>query len=256
MKRSIAFAGALILLAGCARLGAPGAGASPSSPDVTGTWVLQQGHGPNGTITIPADMRISITFGDGQVGGQACNHYGGDYRLEGNALSLSALSMTEMACQEDIMSAEAAYHAALADVGAVSRNGDMLVLRGDRSELVYALQPPVPDAALQDTSWVLDSVIAGDAVASVQGDATLTLGADGTFTGSTGCRAFSGRYTISGDQVVATDLAAVGECSEDLAWQDGAVLEVLADGFTVQVDGNRLTLSDTRGHGLGYRAAD
>lgn len=256
MRREFAVAGILLIAAGCARFGAPGSSASPEPPDVTGTWVLQSGHGPAGTLSIPAGMRISLTFADGQAGGQACNHYGGDYQLDGNTLTLSALSMTEMACQDDIMGAEAAYHAALADVIAVSRNGDTLVLRGDASELVYALQPPVPDAALQDTSWVMESLYQGDAVASVQGEATLFLGADGSFSGSTGCREFSGRYTVTGDQVMATDLAATGECGADLARQDGLVLEVLSGGFTVQVDGDRLTLSDTQGQGLGYRTDD
>lgn len=257
MKRSIAFAGAMILLAGCARLGGPGAGASPSSPDVTGTWVLQQGHGPNGAITIPAGMLITITFQDGKAGGQACNHYGGDYELNGGALTISVMSMTEMACQEDLMAAEAAYHAALADVIAASRNADTLVLRGDASELVYRLRPPVPDAEITGTRWILESIITGDVVASVPYglEPTLTLATDGTFSGSTGCRAFTGDYALSGDQVTVSSLSMDGECSADAAATDATIVGVLEGGFTVRVHENRVTLTGTDGQSLEYRAA-
>ena len=251
----------VLLLAGCARF-APGAGGSsnpsPSgvAPDLSGAWILTSGIGPDGRFDWPDDYRITLNLTDGEVGGQACNHYGGTYQLtDDGRIGFSAMSMTEMACAEPMMSAEAAYHAALAAVDRVSRSGDELTLSGDGAELAFALLPEVPDAALQDTTWSLESLISGDAVSSVQGEPMLRLNADGTLSGSTGCREFSGEYTVSGDQVVATTLVTNDNaCATDLQDQDAFVLEVLGDGFTFAIDGDRLTLGKPNGMGLDFRA--
>jgi heat shock protein HslJ len=256
---------AILLLAGCARL-SPGAGGSatpePSTPgttDVVGAWVLVQGTHDGTAIDVPGDWRVTLNLSDGgEAGGQACNHYGGTYQLDGSRIGFSAMSMTEMACEEPMMTVEAAYHAALAAINEVERSGDRLTLlvAGEKTELVYDLLPPVPDAALEDTAWVLESLILGDAVSSVQGEPTLRLNADGTLSGSTGCRDFSGEYVVRGDRVMATTLAATGQpCDGLLAEQDGFVLEIIGDGFGVAIDGNALTLSDPDGRGLDYRAA-
>jgi heat shock protein HslJ len=254
----------VLLLAGCARF-APGGGGSqapsqaPRAPDVIGSWVMQRGTHAGAAITVPDDYRVTITFSaDDEVGGQACNHYGGTYDLrDDGAISLSAMSMTEMACAEPMMTVEAAYHAALANVTGVERSGDRLTLRGDGVELVFELLPEVPDAALQNTFWLLESLISGDAVASVQGEPTLKLGSDGSLSGSTGCRDFSGTYTIVGDTVAVTQLSTTDQaCGGAFEAQDRHVIEVIEGGFMVAVTGDRLTLSLVDGTGLDYRAVE
>lgn len=184
------------------------------------------------------------------------NVYGGTYDLGANgAVTFSNMFMTEMACEEPMMTVEAAYHAALTAVTQAARSGDELTLRGEGTELVYRLLPPVPDEALQGTRWTLESLIQGNAVSSVQGDAWLVLESDGTMTGSTGCRDLSGRYIVSGDQLRWTDLRADGECSPDLEMQDRLVIGVLEQPI-VAIEGNRLTLSRPDGTGLDYLAED
>jgi heat shock protein HslJ len=170
-------------------------------------------------------------------------------------VTFSNMVMTEMACEEPMMTVESAYHAALAAVSHVARSGDELTMGGEGVELVFSLLPPVPDEALEGTRWMLDSLIQGDAVSSVQGDAWLILEADGTMTGSTGCRDLSGRYVVSGDQLMWTDLRAEGECSADLELQDRMVIGVLEQPI-VAIEGNRLTLSQPDGTGLGYLAPE
>jgi heat shock protein HslJ len=160
-----------------------------------------------------------------------------------------------MACEEPMMTVEAAYHAALAAVTQAARSGDGLTLRGEGTELVYSLVPPVPDEALQGTRWMLESLIQGDAVSSVLGDPWLVLEADGTMTGSTGCRDLSGRYIVSGDQLMWTDLRVEGECAANLEQQDRMVIGVLEQPI-VAIEGNHLTLSRPEGTGLGYLASD
>jgi heat shock protein HslJ len=222
-----------------------------------GAWVLDRGEGPGGPIQVPDGWRVTLNFiGEDEFGGQACNHYGGTYDRGANgAVTFSNMSMTEMACEEPMMTVEAAYHAALGAVTHAARSGDELTLRGEGTELVYSLVPPVPDEALQGTRWMLESLIQGDAVSSVLGDPWLVLEADGTMTGSTGCRDLSGRYVVSGDQLMWTDLRVEGECAANLEQQDRMVIGVLEQPI-VAIEGNHLTLSRPEGTGLGYLASD
>jgi heat shock protein HslJ len=55
--------------------------------------------------------QIKATFEDGQVHGSACNSYGGSYKVSGDKLTVEALFMTEMACQnpEGVMEQEQRY---------------------------------------------------------------------------------------------------------------------------------------------------
>ncbi len=155
------------------------------------------------------------------------------------------------------MTAEATYMAALAKVTGAERSGDELRLHGDGVELTYSLVPPVADADLTGTTWVLDTLISGDAASSVAGDpATLEFADDGTFTGSTGCRGFGASYAASGAMVTVTDFVNDDRgCPDELMPQDEHVIEVLAAEFTVAIEGNRLTLM-SGALGLGYAAQD
>ena len=254
-----------VLLASCAygRAGSGSGTPKPSQPaapgdGLAGTWVLIDGTGPDGPIQILADNRITLVIEGTDAGGRAaCNLYGGTLTVNGGTVQISTLSMTEMACVEPAMSAEAAYMAAIGAVAAWERQGDLLTLTGPEGQLTYELKPPVPDEEIVGTTWVLDSLIQGDAVSSVQGEAFLMLTADGALTGMTGCRELTGRYVIFGDEVRFTDLGAEGECRAELQAQDRMVIDVLEGGFTASVDGATLTLSAGRNEGLGlvYRAA-
>jgi heat shock protein HslJ len=250
----------VLLLAACARFGAGGAGSptpvpSPEpDPTLAGTWVLVSGHGPGGTIEVPAGWQVTLIFNGDEVGGQACNHYGGTYELDGSRISFSAMSMTEMACEEPMMSVEAAYHAALLAVDRVELEGDSLTLTAADAELSYTRQAPVADADLVGTDWVLDTLIDGDAASSVIGDGRLLLTDEGRISGSTGCRLFDGEYAAAGSSVTVTQLiTTMNPCDETNGGQDGDVLGVIDGTFTFSIEGDRLTISNGQ-TGLVYRA--
>lgn len=235
-----------------------GGSTSPSPPnpnDLLGSWVLVEGSGPGGEVTIVDGYRITLEMQGPEIGGtSACNHYFGRMAVVGDALRIDELGGTEMACEPAVMESESAYWAALGAVTRWARDGNSLTLSGPEASLTYELLEPVPDAAMVDTVWVLDTLVSGDAASSTNGRATLELGSDGTIVGSTGCRDFTGRYQIIGDEVVIIELAMEGECSAELTAQDSHVVTLLGDGFTVQVEGNRLTLGSTGNQGLGYTA--
>jgi heat shock protein HslJ len=244
----------LLVSAACSIGGSPSrSGGDPSG--LFGSWVLVQGSGPDGQVPIIDGARITLEIEGADAGGtSACNHYFARIAVAGSSMRVSDLGGTEMACEPGVMASEAAYRSALGTVSRWARDDDRLVLSGPNAMLTYELLQPVPDAAMVDTVWLLDTLISGDAASSVHGRAILELDSDRTIAGSTGCRDFTGRYLISGDQVVVTDLAMEGECSAELASQDGHVVTVLEGEFTVRVDGNRLTLGASGNLGLGYTA--
>jgi heat shock protein HslJ len=240
----------MLVLSGCSLLTA---GASAA---LDGEWQLQTGANQGGAVPIVAGSRITLKIDGTQVGGTAaCNQYGGKIHLSGTSISITDLIQTEMAClDERLMASESAFLAALPRATTATRDGDSLVLTGPQVELRFSRVAPVADAELVGTTWILDSLISGDAVSSTVGEATLELSVNGRISASTGCRDVTGTYTKSGGQVhVTLDPYDMIACISPLGDQDSHVLNVLTSGFEVSVDGNRLTLTagDT---GLGYRA--
>jgi heat shock protein HslJ len=246
----------LLILSGCSSGASTPAPTTGGMVDATGDWQLTDGVVDGAPFPIVADAPITFTVQGTQVGGRsACNHYGGEIVVENGQVKLRSGSMTEMACPDPIMAAEAAFHAALARIVGATRDGDRLILSGPDVELTFDRMAPVPVAEMVGTDWVLESLVSGGAVSSVAGKpATLRLDAGGTFKGSTGCRTFSGRWVLANGGVMPTDLGMdQTECPAELAQQDSHVVGVL-EGFRASVDGQQLTLTGERGEGLIYRA--
>lgn len=252
----------LALLALCVVLA--GCGADTPSPtgggDPQGSWVLIAGGTDAGEIPLVEDHPITLTIEGSTVGGTAaCNGYGGRLEATGAGVEIRDLAWTAMACMPDeVMAAEAAYTQALPAVRAIRRDGEQLVLEGVGVELRYdPLQEP-PTADLVGTIWTLDALISGDTASSPMGDpATLELRADGTFSGSTGCRPFDGEWIENGEQLLATTFA-MGDvaCPAELAAQDSHVVSVIGDGFVPSLEDGLLTLTDPGGVGLVYRSSE
>ena len=250
-----------VLVSACGVGQGPPRPSDPDAPDgpVVGDWVLTGGAIDGAAAPVPDENRITLTIMGRQIGGSAaCNSYGGSIAAGADGLHLENLTQTDMACEEPAMLAESAYLAALARVRAIVRQGDELVARGEGVELRFAALPPPPTAELVGTHWVLDTVLVGDVAAGPMGEpAILELNADGTFSGSTGCRSFSGSWIERGDQIQAPSWGMDGtECPPAIAPQDSHVVSVIGDGFIPTVDGDLLTLMDPGGIGLVYRAAD
>jgi heat shock protein HslJ len=230
---------------------------APPAGSLDGDWVLERGTHDGVELPLLADAQVSLQIEGTEVGGTAaCNIYGGTLERDGDAVSFSALTMTEMGCDEPRMALESAYIAALADVGTAVRDADRLSLTGPNVELGFRLSVPPADASLAGTRWVLESLVSGDAVASVIDMPTIEFGDDGVVTGDTGCRGFDGSYQLDGtilaiDDLVVEDVA----CAADLTAQDEHVLAVLGGEMTLTIDGDRLSVAAGES-GLDYRAAD
>ena len=223
---------------------------APSGTAPDGSWILV-----SGTPTVDG-FPISLTLDGQQFSGRAaCNQYGGTITRSDSAWRLSEMSMTEMGCEPEVMNAEQAFLAALLEVSTWSIVDGALTLEGAEEPLVFIAAPQLPTDALVGTTWVLETILDGDSATTPVGDpATLFLDTDGTVTGSTGCRDLVGTWTASDAQVFFPDFAAEGECSPEVAVQDGIVVTVLGDGFRPTIEGDLLTVTSMGDEGLVYRS--
>lgn len=255
-------AGALLVVVACG----PGPGPSPTPSggvapvDATGTWRLEAGTTDGVAIPLVPEYPVTLIVKGSQIGGtSACNGYGAELVVENGRTVVGAMSSTAMGCEPEVMASEMAYTAALARVDAATMDGEALVLSGPGVSLRFVSVAPPAIADIVDRAWALEAMTVMEAATAVGGEpATLEIRKDGTFAGSTGCRAFTGTWTEAGNELIATGMAMDGrECPPDLAAQDSHVTAVLGDGFTIDlsVDGNVLNLGASGGIGLQYRRA-
>jgi heat shock protein HslJ len=245
-----------------AALAACGMSAPPPSDDSfvpQGSWQLVSGTVDGAEVPLVEDSPITLTITGAEIGGTAaCNMYGGRLSITGGTLDISDLGMTAMGCEEPVMASEAAYTAALDRVQAIGGDGEELVLRGPGVELRFEALPEPPTADFVGTVWVLETLVDTTAATAPQGErATIEFQDDGTFSGSTGCRGFTGEWQEQGDQILAPIFAMDDSvCPPDLQAQDEHVVTVIGDGFVPTVEESRLLLTDRDGTGLIYRAED
>jgi heat shock protein HslJ len=161
------------------------------------------------------------------------------------------------------MEAESRYLSALQDARTIHRQDDELVLEGPDSRLSFAFVTPPPTAELVETDWKLEGLIEGSgpdgSVSSPAAPAKFRMEDDGTFSGTTGCREYGGKWVESSGQIDVTEFGfkstGVGRCSEYERHQDDLIGGVLGDGFTAEIDERQLTVRALRGDiGLYYRA--
>jgi len=250
----------VLVLAAC---GSPAVSATPpasGATDPTGAWQLVSATVEGRALDLLADHPITVVIDASTVGGRsACNEYFGNIEIAGGGIAIGQLGGTDMACGPDeVMALEQAYLAALGGVRAIDVIDGQLALRGEAVDLRFEMLREPPVAELVDTTWVLETLIVGDVASAPGGEpATLELHGDGTFSGSTGCRTYFGRWVVFGAQIQAPEIRMdETECPADLSQQDSHVMSVIGDGFIPSVEGELLTLLDPGGIGVVYRAED
>lgn len=260
VRRGVVVVLCAVVFLACGRPSAPEPGGDrPEQTSIDGGWRLVDGRGPGGQIPKGDDIRITLDIeGSSLSGRSACNHYFSEIRETSDAFILDGVGGTEMGCEESLMRAEDLYLEALTDVDSRRMEGEVLVLAGAKTELLFKRVPPVPTAELVDTAWRLEGVIQGSGNEATVGSAhpaTLMLHGNGRLAGSTGCRELTGRWEERPGHIAVPELSAEGSCAKDLRPQDGQVVQVIGDGFTVEIDGSSLTVSDVLSSaGLIYRA--
>ena len=277
MQRLVAAILAALVLTACAVASAPRSASPSGAPDgsltpteaptpseasggvdATGDWRLESGTVDGQAIPLVEDSPVTFTVEGRQIGGtSACNGYGTELVVEGGELRFGEWSSTMMLCEEPVMAVETAFMQAMARVRAAARDGEALLLTGDGVALRFLPLAPPPMGEIVGAVWTLESTAADEVTTAAQGDpATLTYAADGTITGSTGCRDFTGRWVEAAGSLIATELAMDDSvCPPDLQTQDGRVTEVVGESRPAIEDG-RLVLTARGGTQATFRAGD
>lgn len=119
--------------------------ASPRNP-LLGTWVVDSFSDGPGAVVAPLDgTELEVVFGLASVGGSAgCNSFSGTYGTNGNAVRISRLATTQMACEDAVMTQEATFLEALQGVAFLDRQASTMLLTDRSGSLSVALTRPVP----------------------------------------------------------------------------------------------------------------
>ena len=126
---------AAVLVLGCNPRETP-----PSTTPISldGNWQLASGTVDGAAFPVVAESPITLSVRGTEITGRAaCNQYGGTLSVVDGGPRLAMTSMTEMACEEPVMAAEAAFGTALPRVTAAARDGERLTLTGQGLELVF-----------------------------------------------------------------------------------------------------------------------
>jgi heat shock protein HslJ len=262
MKRA-AVAAAALLLAGCGGVDmAPGGrGGGDVAGALAGRTFLSETITEGGApVDLVEGTRIRLEFTDGRLVAHAgCNTLFTDLSTDGGVLDTTGVAGTELGCDRALHDQDEWLARFLESRPAWALDGDRLTLTGDTVEIVLLDREVAdPDRPLTQTRWVVDTVVLGDAAASVPGDAEdaawLVID-NGSFTASTGCRDISGRVEVRDGRLRFSETVLTGPaCPPDLSLVDRVMIEVLSGEVEFTIDADRLRLDLDGDFGLGLSA--
>jgi heat shock protein HslJ len=230
--------------------------------DLRGRTFLSTGVIENGQARpLVAGTRIRLSFGDEgrRIAANAgCNHMGGEARVENGRLVAQDMAMTAMGCDGGRSEQDDWLAKFLGGTPTIRLSGSELILANNTTE-IRMLDRTVadPDRPLTGTRWIVESMVDRDTASSIpQGVvAHLLLNADGTFTGTTGCNQMGGSAVIAAPTIRFTVVFATKmACDDGRMRLEQAVLGVLRDEVSYEIDADQLRLRHASGKGLDLRA--
>ena len=218
-------------------------------------WVLISADVDGAPLALLDSHPVTLRVDDGEVNGTAaCNSYFGT--LVDGPLLFDGFGVTEMGCDPpEAMDLEFAFLQALGRTSTATASGDELTLTGDGVELRFSVVPPTPDAALTGTTWMLDTIIDGDAASSILAGTTPELRLDDELSLFDGCNTIGGGYEVDGDTLRIGALRSTARGCEDGVMRQAAMISaVLGSDPSISISGDRLTLTGADSLGLSFRA--
>jgi heat shock protein HslJ len=242
---------AALALAACSSAG--GASGSPLALD---------GHAYLSTAVAGADLvpgtQVRLNFLDGGLNANAgCNTMSGAYSIDGDRLTTTQLSMTEMGCDEQRARQDQWLAGFLGNGVTATLVADTLTLT-DGAVTLTLLDEEVatPDQPLEGTLWVLDGLTAGDTVSSVPMGVNASIRIEGgNVELQAGCNQGGGPVEVTPDALtfgpmMLTKMA----CEAGQMTVESAMTTVLSGPVAYSIDAGRLTIN-TGQAGLMFRAA-
>jgi heat shock protein HslJ len=114
-----------------------------ASPLESTNWQLETFINGDSASSTVAGTTITAEFADGKVSGSAgCNQYNADYTLAGQALTISPVVTTKMACDAAIMTQEQQFIKGLGTATSLIIDGDQLRLDYPGGALVFRAADP------------------------------------------------------------------------------------------------------------------
>jgi heat shock protein HslJ len=219
--------------------------------DLAGTeWVLVR-YGPvDDPVESLPESPATLTFEEESLGGNTgCNHFGGEYEVNGNQIEISDIFQTLIACDGPVMEQERDYLEGLRSAEKFRLADESLTLVYPGGELHFSRQQPEADEALERTEWQLTTLVEGETARSLLADTEITATFEGgAVNGNAGCNEYHAAYVLSGDQITVGDTAATRmHCGEAIMEQEEAFLSSLRSARTYEIDGRRLTLHHAGG---------
>jgi len=240
--------------------GAGGTQQAGGDASLEGTqWVLAR---LNGQPPIQGTMPTAA-FAENQVGGSAgCNQYSGSYVARGSKLTIQEVAMTEMFCMEPegVMEQEQSFLSALASAAGYRVTDGRLEILDPAGDAVLTFTPPapVPEAALENTTWSLTTFVEGETAASLVNGTAISLRlAGGDVSGSAGCNDYGGSYVVGQSTLHITNVVITEKgCLEPagILEQEASYTDILRHVATFALDANQLTLSTKDGRALMFMA--
>jgi heat shock protein HslJ len=222
-----------LILIGLLTFGGLTAVAAQAENELAGTqWQLISMTG----TPLPDEVYITLQFNaDAQASGMGgCNGFSATYTLDGDAIHLTDIVSTLMAC--DQLDYEVAYFAALQAVARYDRADDQLTLStADEQQLVFRALPTLPGTDWQ-LIWLDGAEVLGDT------PLTLTFNKDGSVQGSGGCNQFSSQYALNGDTLTFEGIRSTRRAcaADDLNAQEQAYFAVLEAAANYTISGDHL----------------
>lgn len=200
---------------------------------------------------------IRLSFRDGRLGVSAgCNQMSGSYAVVDGRLTTGQMMTTEMGCDPSLMTQDT-WVAGFLDGATIVLAGETLTLTQDGVTMTLTDRKVAdPDRPLEGTRWVVDGIVAGDAVSSVPGGVTASIIIEnGQMLVDTGCNTGSTTVVTTDSTMTIGPLVLTKKaCAPAAASVEQAVVATLAGPVRYEIEADSLTLS-ADGSGLMLRAA-
>ncbi|QGV79760.1 META domain-containing protein [Streptomyces ficellus] len=248
-----------LALAACGTQTKDGSGAGDGSssvrPDVPVTgvhWTVESVTADGRKTAAPAGAHVTIDAKGRAQGNFGCNHFSAKAAVEGDTVTLTDATMTEMGCPEPHQGFEDALKTALTGKLKAELNDGALTLTSTGGDTIrLSEQPPAP---LEGTKWTVNSLLAGRTATSLpagtEGKASLVFGKDGSVRGNLGCNQFSTTVTTEGSTMTFGRVTSTRKlCAAPQMELERALLEVMKGKVTYALDHRSLTVTapDTSG---------